>query len=516
MTKKDINKWIMYTEIHKLKRFGFSGARIARYLVMNPRTVSKYLLMTVDEYEQFLLKSCERNKKLSTYESFVFNKLSLYQDTSTAQIHDWLKENYIYFPDVSTRTVYNFVMYVRQKYNIPIVSAGREFFPVEELPYGEQAQIDFGEYNMRLLDGTRKKVRFFAMVLSRSRMKFIWFTDKPFTAQLVVHAHEKAFEYLNGIPKTIVYDQDKTMLVDENIGNYILTSAFNQYTLTRNFNLHFCRKSDPQSKGKIENVIQYVKKNFLYNRVYYDIETLNNQALAWLARTANAVAHNYTKKIPQDEYFIEKEYLNPYVHLSIETKENKMYHVKKTNIIAYKSNFYSVPSGSYKSDGTQVIVKEKDNIIEIYTLKDELLCTHKLSYLKGQTITNTNHRRDTSKSIDEMINQAVTYFTNQALALDYLNQIRKQHTRYTRDHLQIIMKALTILGKEAADKALLFCLKNDLLDGYEFEQVINVLYDEIVRPSSPEIKLMNKTNLLKANEKPQTSNINDYEDIINF
>jgi len=86
------------------------------------------------------------------------------------------------------------------------------------------------------------------------------------------------------------------MVVDENIGGIILTSTFKQYTKPRGFKLHFCRKSDPESKGKIEDVIQYVKKNFLYNRPYYELEDLNTEALAWLGRTANRLAHNYTKK----------------------------------------------------------------------------------------------------------------------------------------------------------------------------------------------------------------------------
>ena len=514
MTKQDLNKWIMYHEIHKLKILGFSDSRIARYLVMDTRTVSKYLNMREAEYEQYLLRLGQRDKKLAGYESFVLNKLTQYQDTTAAQIHDWLKEYHPSFPEVSCRTVYNFVMYIRQKHNIPVVSALREYFPVEELPYGEQAQVDFGEYNMRLLDGKRKKVHFFAMVLSRSRMKFVCFTDKPFTAKSVVQAHEKAFEYFGGIPKTMVYDQDKTMIVDENIGDVILTSDFKQYTQSRKFKLHFCRKSDPESKGKIENVIQYIKKNFLYNRVYSDLEILNTQSSQWLERTANYLPHNYTKKTPQNEFWNEKEHLKTYIPLVTELKEIKMYHVRKTNTIAYKSNFYTLPSGTYRGDQTQVIVKEKGNNIEIYNLKEELICTHRLSALKGQTISNTNHRRDTSKSLAELLGQTITCFTNQSLASNYLDQIRKKYPRYTRDHLQVIGKALADFDKQTADKALNFCLKNDVLNGYEFEQALHILCDE-APALIPEIKLLNKSNLTKAGEEPYKSDINDYENIIN-
>ena len=398
MNKKDINNWIMYHEIHRLSRMGFSKTKIAHFLVLNIRTVSKYLGMSEEGYEQFLLRKSERNKRLSLYESFVMGKLERFPDTSTAQIHDWLKEHHQGFPEVSPRTVYNFVMFVRQKHNIPFVAVTREYFPIEELPYGEQAQVDFGEYNMRIADGKRKKVRFFAMVLSRSRMKYVYFSHKPFTSQTVVHAHERAFEFFGGIPKTVVYDQDRTMVVDENIGDIILTSAFKKYIKSRSFKLHFCRKADPESKGKVENVIQYVKKNFLYNRPYFDTENLNKEAISWLSRTANHLPHNFTKKSPQSEFMIEKKHLNPFTSLVMETPIKKKYYVRKTNTINYKSNFYTLPMGTYQGSKTLVLVEEKENRLVIYNIENEQICSHPLSMQKGKIISNTNHKRDTSIS----------------------------------------------------------------------------------------------------------------------
>ena len=516
MTQKDLNNWIMYHEIHKLSRLGFSIAKIANYILSDPRTVSKYLKMNESEYEQFLIHSCKRTKTLETYETFVANKLFDYPDTSAAQVHDWLKEHHPDFPEVTPRTVYNFVMFVRQKHNIPFEPQSREYFPVEELPYGEQAQVDFGEYNMQLSNGRRKKVKFFVMVLSRSRMKYVWFLDKSFTAETVVYAHEKAFEFFDGIPNTIVYDQDRTMIVDENIGDIILTDKFKQYTKSRSFKLHFCRKSDPESKGKIENVVQYVKKNFLYNRTFFDIEALNIQAIAWLGRTANYLVHNNTKIAPQSEYQIEKPYLNPFTPLTIDYATSKLHYVRKTNVISYKSNFYTLPIGTFKGTGTQVIVKEIQDTIQIYTLQQELMSTYCLCKLKGKTITNTDHRRDKSHSLEQMLTQSISYFTDESIALGYLEEIRKTYPRYFRDHLQVMLKVLKDGDRMTVDKTLDFCVKNSVLNGNEWAQVYHVFFNELVmtKPFN-EIKLLDKTNLQKAGETPQVSNIDEYERIIN-
>ncbi|MDA3883026.1 MAG: IS21 family transposase [Bacteroidales bacterium] len=518
MNNKNLNNWIMYHELHRLYRLGFSNTKIANFLVMDARTVGKYLTMNEQEYEHHLVRISERKKILSGYETFVVNKLTEFQDTPAAQIHDWLKECHSDFPEVSPRTVFNFVMYVRQKHNIPFVPAVREYFPIEELPYGDQTQVDFGDYNMRTSSGKRQKVKFFAMVMSRSRMKFVWFLNKPFTAQTVSQAHEHSFNFFGGIPKTIVYDQDRTMVVDENLGDIILTHAFKQYTKSRSFNLHFCRKADPESKGKVENVVQYVKKNFLYNRHYSDLETLNNETIAWLARTANYLPHNSTKKSPATEFEIEKKHLAPYVPMALQNKEKKKYTLRKDNTINYKSNFYTVPQGTYSAINTDVLVVEKDGCIEVYSIKNELITTHKISSLKGKIISNTNHRRDTSKSLDDMIQKTANSFTDSELAVKYILKIKNKVPRYTRDHLQVILKTLSNINKETADKTLKFCVENNILNAYDWEHVAHVFVEKKESNKTietPDIKPLNAIANKKINESPQLSNINDYEDIIN-
>ena len=518
MKNKNVNNWIMYHEIHKLSRMGFSCSKIARYTVMDSRTVRKYLNMTEDEYEKFLIKNQYRHKILSPYENFVREKLGRFPETSSAQIFDWLKEHFPGLPKMSVRTVYNFTMFVRQKYNIPVAINPREYEAVEELPYGYQAQVDFGVYNMRTSGGKRKKVWFFTMVLSRSRMKYVWFSDKPFTSLTTCQAHEKSFSFFNGVPLIIVYDQDRVMVVDENLGDIILTRFFREYTRSRSFKLHFCRKADPECKGKVENVVQYVKKNFLYNRLYHDLDTLNQEALAWLGRTANALEHNSTKRIPASEFLIEKKHLKPYFPMEIHEPEERYYSVRKNNVVAFKSNFYSVPTGTYQKGITQVVLKERVETIEISTLEGILICTHKKATGKGQTISNTNHRRDRSKSIQQMGELVTSQFSSLDKANRYLAEIKSRYPRYMRDQLQYLHKVLEQSnGASLNDKTLDFCLQNQLYSATEFVKVWHVLEaQQDVRIKIPEIKpLGNNATFTKTNETPLISDIDDYESIFN-
>lgn len=519
MTSKDLNRWIMYYEIHKLSQLGFSKSRIAAYLVLDRRTVSKYLQMSEQDYEAHLVSLDERDKILSPYEDFVKQKLLAYPDTSAAQISDWLREQYTDLPEVTSRSVYNFVIYVRQKYGIPLQKAERDYFPVEELPYGQQAQVDFGQYNMRTADDKRVKVYFFAMVLSRSRMKFVLFSREPFTAISVCNAHEMAFAFFGGILLTVVYDQDRTMMIDENLGNIILTETFRKYVKARGFQIHFCRKADPQSKGKIENVIKYVKINFLTNRTFHDLDTLNSQALAWLSRTANYLVHHTTKKSPLEEHAIEKEYLQPYHPLQLQQaseKRNKTYLVRKHNVVHYKGNFYSLPQGTYKGPDTWVAVRENSKDIEIHLTTGDLIATHERSEGKGKTIINTNHKRDTTHSISELKQSVCRCFKNTSEASAYLEEIRRCYPRYWRDHLELLLKTLKNIPPEVAEKALSFCVKNKLYNASDFEKVASVFFLE-TPAESPKviIKTLYPKQMQKADQAPEKSNIDDYENIIN-
>jgi transposase len=94
-------------------------------------------------------------------------------------------------------------------------------------------------------------------------MKFLQFSDIPFTTRTAVDAHEEAFKFFCGISKEVVYDQDRLLLTEELMGELLLTQAFKEYVFEQEFHLHFCRKADPESKGKVENVVKFVKNNFL-------------------------------------------------------------------------------------------------------------------------------------------------------------------------------------------------------------------------------------------------------------
>jgi transposase len=505
----------MYHEIQKLSREGHSISHIARYLVLDWRTVRFYLSLSEEDYEVFI-SSSERNKELSPYESFVKVKLEKHQSTSASQMHDWLKEHYDDFPVVSPKTVYNFVMWVRQKYHLPKTKQEREYFIVEEGPYGKQAQVDFGEYNMRTGQGKRKKIYFIGFVLSRSRYKFIFFSDTPFTTDKAVMAHEKAFGFFKGVPEEMVYDQDSVFLHDENGGNLILTHGFKTYVKQRGFRTWFCRKSDPESKGKVENLVKYVKQNFLYNRPYTDIDTLNSEATAWLARTANYLPNARTKCSPYSEWLNEQPQLKPFTALQLDIADQNTYLVRKDNSISYKSCMYSVPQGTCKGPDTKVAVREENGMLIIGDLQGKEICRHRKSELKGKTIVNTNHKRDNSEPIRLLIENLSGKFGDPTKANRYLEDLKKAMPRYIRDQLKLIWKCFEDHTGQTLNEALDFCEKNSIHNAQNFKSVCLSLQKDTTEKINPpiDVKTMPHAKHKAQDIKPDKSDINVYEQIM--
>lgn len=504
-----------YYEIHRMSLEGHSISQISNHLVLNWRTVKKYLSMSEQEYEEFLIKSSEKKKLLSPYEDFVRSKLEIYRDTPAAQMHDWLKEYDTDFPKVSPKTVFNFIQWVRATHNLPYVQQSRQYEMIEELPYGKQAQVDFGEYNMRNSTGHRVKVFFFTMILSRSRFKYVWFTDRYFTSELAIIAHENAFEYIGGVPDEIVYDQDKVFIVSENGGDIILTEGFRSYTRDQSFTLHFCRKSDPQSKGRVENLVKYVKQNFLYNRTYHNIETLNDEVLGWMGRTANMMPHGITKKEPFQEKIIEQAFLQPHVFQAIKPSL-ATYAVRKDNTISYKGNFYSLPLGTFKGKSTQVSVHVKDTLLIITSLEDDTeICSHQVPAGKGNKVLNNDHKRDKSEAIKEMLQQVAALFLDQEKALQWLQSIRLEKPRYIRDQLLIIRDAVKKKDLQHVEKALDYCTVHNIFRATDFRSILD-LPSEQEAPRENVVRLNPLSGEVPSNARisPNKSDIEDYQSVM--
>lgn len=512
-----MEKLFLYIQVHQLRKQGFKVAAIARKLEISRNTVYKYLDMTLEEATEWIASLDSRRKKLDPYQEKIVYWLKEHPDLSSAQIEDWLKEKYPTLK-VASSSVRAYVNEMRDLYHIPKAVYIRDYMAVDELPMGQQAQVDWGEITVKNTDKKDVKLYFVTFVLSHSRYKYVEWLDRPFTTRDVIRCHENAFHYFGGMPEELVYDQDHLITVSENAGDIILTGDFQAYKHERGFRLYLCRKEDPESKGKIENVVKYVKRNFAKHRIFPNLDAWNEKCLAWLERTGNYNIHHTTKKRPVEVHALEKQHLQPVLTLlSFENnfKPSITRTVHKNNIIKYKSNRYSLPVGTYrpKGDNTVLIEIQGEELLIRASLEGKVLAKHPLCHGKGELIKNRQHTRDRSKGIQAYKETIIRQFQDQERAIRFVEELATRYPRYIRDQLQVMQHAITQFRSEI-EEALAICSEKQLWSANDLRDMAQHLTRLKASSATPSFTLYPPPVLPALEATAATREIDVYLDIL--
>lgn len=507
----------MWYKIQSLSDKNFNKSQISRELGLDRGTVRRYLEMSEQAFQIHISNKNSMPKKLRAYYDHVLGMLEEYPYLSAAQIEDRLLEQYgDQLPKVHSKTVYNFVQAIRQEKGISKPKSGEDRYFEQRPPtnYGEEAQVDFGEHWMQKATGGRQKVYFMAVVLSRSRYKYAYFINKPFTSDLAIKAHQLAFEYMEGVPHKMLYDQDKVFIVDEHGGDVVLTQKFKRYIEMEACKVLFCRKADPQTKGKVENVVKYVKNSFLKGRKYHTIDHLNESAIKWLERTGNAKKHGSTKLIPEAEWQIEKRSLLPVKNGKVRyltEVSRRSYKVRKDNTIAYRSNFYTLPTGTYQNRDSQVWVEATQDQLRIYDEQNKVLvAVHPICLLKGTLIRNNDHLRDKKSSLKQKEEQVIHLLDCDPLSKNYLQAIHKDKPRYYHDHLREMLNILGAYDVQVIKSAIGQCMSLQVYNAFDLKSMLEKIQQKqpikLTEQLNPKVELPQQANM-----QPFKSNINTYE-----
>ncbi len=224
---------------------------------------------------------------LEVYKMNEFHKLNM------SAVYDYLEEKYGTLAG-NEQTLRNYIGYLIQTDKLRLNEKIRLYKKVPELPFGRQMQLDFGQHRCR----SGFKLYIFASLLSASRYKYVIFQDHPFRTKEVICHLLNSFDYFKGVPEEIVIDQDGLMVVSENAGDIIYTDDFKYFIEEQKIRMYVCRASDPETKGKIENLIKYVKRNLLCIRDFKSVDEANESNFKWLKRRANGKISQATKQIP--------------------------------------------------------------------------------------------------------------------------------------------------------------------------------------------------------------------------
>jgi transposase len=211
-----------------------------------------------------------------------------------------------------------------------------------EVDPGEQAQVDWGSFGHIRIGATQRPLSVFSMVLSWSRALFIDFSlDQQM--ETFCRMHRRALDSFGGVPKRIVYDNLKSVVL-HHVGS---TVQFNPRFLA--FAGHYLFETVaapvryPEYKGRVEASIKYVRQSFYYGRSFSSLDDLRAQAAAWSEHTANQRLHGTTRERPADRLLVERTRLRRLPERPFDTDLVIPLIVSKEARVTLDTNTYSVP-----------------------------------------------------------------------------------------------------------------------------------------------------------------------------
>ena len=163
---------------------------------------------------------------------------------------------------------------------------------------------------------------------------------------------------------------------------------------------------------------------------------------------------------------------------------------------------------------TVVAVAINQGILIVSGTDQGELCRHKIASGQGIKIINTDHKRDKSAVIDEMIDQICALMENPVKAKQWMATIRIAKPRYCRDQLMVIKQVIEVTDRFTVAKALDYCVENKIASGVDFKTI--AMQFKQPQPEREKIKIIQLNPLGGklpdgAMVQPDKSQLEDYQ-----
>jgi transposase len=205
------------------------------------------------------------------------------------------------------------------------------------------AQADFGEA-IGIIDGVERKIHFFAFDLPHSDACFVAAYPAE-TKEAFCDGHVKAFSFLGGVPRSILYDNTKIavarILGD---GTRQRTQVFSELQSHYLFEDRFGRPGKGNDKGKVEGLVGYARRNFLVPIPVFDgFEALNAHLEACCRRRMGDRLRGHSETIGER---LERDLaaLNQPLPPPYDACEKVPATASSLSLVRYRRNDYSVPT----------------------------------------------------------------------------------------------------------------------------------------------------------------------------
>jgi len=472
--------------LHDQKKL--KASQIALELNLDPKTVEKW----VDQPRYELRKSSKRASKLDPFKGQIVAMLERHPYTGQQLLQRIHQQGYAGGYSI----LKEFVRQVRPVHKPAFLSL--------EFAAGECAQADWGQFGSIQVGSTRRRLSFFVMVLCYSRLMYLEFTLAE-TMEQFLTCHRHALEFFNGSPRKVMIDNLKVGVVRHPLGQ---PAQFNPRYL--DFAAHYgfepvaCNPAKGNEKGRVENGVGYVKKNFLSGLEILSFEPINPAGRQWLEATANVRIHRETNRKPIELYAQEKSLLRPLPVMPYDCAVIQPVSANRCCRISFQANRYSVPHLYASQKLTLKIDPERLCIFH----HEKLIATHARSYDRQQKITDPDHQKELLTQRKKARNQTLVlaFLSLTPQAESFCRGLQEKRLNAAH-HIQKIVALSEIYSPDKVARAIEDALH---FEAFGCEYIANILLQRERVPLTPSaLHLTRHQDLLDLEVPPPDLDIYD-------
>lgn len=295
----------VYVEIQLLKKHGMSLRQIAAEVGCAVNTVRRHLaLESLPKYE----RKVKHITKLAPFEEYL-------RERQQAAAPHWIPATVLY-AEIVARGYQGGQSQLRAFMRTVRPAPPAEPVVRFETAMGDQLQVDWVEFRKG-----RAPLYAFCATLGFSRASYVEFVTDMKVESLIA-CHEHAFQALGGVPRRVLYDNMKTVVLERDVygeGQHRYHSGFLDFAKHCGFVIKLCQPFRAKTKGKVERFNGYLRRSFyvpLASRLtqsgqQLDAITANIEVTRWLREVAHERVHGTTGEKPAARLTKERQHLQP-------------------------------------------------------------------------------------------------------------------------------------------------------------------------------------------------------------
>lgn len=258
-----------------------------------------------------------------------------------------------------------------------IRAKAREVYIPLYYPPGEAFQFDWADMLAYIQD---ELLNFQVALVTLCHSRRFYARAYPCQKQeLMLDAHQRAFEHLGGVCRRGIYDNLKTAVKAILKGKHRnLQERFVQFCSHYLYEAQFCGPARAHEKGRVENKVKYVRRNFFSPIPHFScLEELNSRLLSFAEASARIKTHpEFYDKTCYDVYEEEKDKLIDLPPYGFDCSRVQHGVVSPTSTVPFDNNRYSVPAEYV--DSTVMVKGYAEQVV--ISCKGKEIARHRRSY----------------------------------------------------------------------------------------------------------------------------------------